>query len=1119
MNRVLDHYTTTYGYGSPQLDAAQNGGFYEPKVARMIFERMLEEEGVNLRLQSPMQSVTTEASSVGRQRLTNVVFASVNNEDTLNVEATVFIDATYEGDLMAAAGVPYRIGEDGKWRYNEDIAPPNDTDYLQVYNFRVTLTDDPNNGSPIPAPEGYDREDFRRIIDAILNREVDGLEDILTGLERRIPNSKADFNDLQGSPQSFRIYNTRPWADGDQATRDAIYERARYQALGMLYTLQNDPEITADSNGAAISAEASEWYIPLDEYTENENWSPALYVREARRMLGDRVFTEHDLKFEPGSIRVPALLDAIAIGDYSSNCHGVRQGPNGETIGLINQRNRTWPTRPFQVPYGVLVPSNVDGLLVSCAVSSSHIGFCALRMEPTWTALGEAAGTAGAQAVQFNQEVRDIDVQVLRKTLHEAGALTYYVSDVAPSSPYYRAVQQFGNLGFFQDLYPANAPADANSKFPGFNQWYYAFPNHDLKPNELLTPELAANWLEKYHGLPQTYKTGADSLLLLNQPMTRGEFLNRLLNDPVTSGLPVVKLPRASVENTYSHTLIATGDDSPYSFSFVDGTLPPGIQFTGNTIEGLPSSAGTYSFRMYVSGDSGSSTLREFWLTVLEGNLLDAEIDTYIQSGLPTTNFGQSDRLLVKNTPGDSYHREAFMRFTLPPSGALLERATLILTPAQLYTDSNTTHFLVSLLEDASDDWIEGNGGTDQSAENALTWDSPRPAVQVHQHTVINPPYEVGTPVEIDLTKLVQQTLAEDPAGILGLKFTAVEQGFSNMIAWASREYTSVADRPQLVLEFSATVGSGLSAKADTIAQAGSPNTNFGADSELPIKNFPGDNFHREAFMRFELPDRANSVDEAILWLTPVQLYSGSNNTQFIIELIQDSDDAWVEDELTWNQQRPRVQPHSVSISPPYQLNIPIAVDITKLVSETVKNDPSRILGLKISGVETGSSYIVSWASRESAVASHQPHLVIKYAGAIGVGTYHDWRTAQDWQQEADGYRLLDPDSDGIPNNDERIMGTDPLQFNLKPRLDITASGQNTFKLSFQTQTANNQEGYEGLKRYYTLQYNTNLGAEAWINLPNAVAIPADNNLQEIEVELGDALSTIFYRLKIWLEQ
>lgn len=544
MHRVEQHAIATHGADSQQVIDCQKGGYYEPGVAREVLEALMSETGkVSVLLHHRLSDVAVTPDT---KQLRGATFTDLKNDQAVKIDAKVLIDATYEGDLLAAAGVPYAVGCEGKDAYGESLAFDEPNSWVQTYNFRATLTRDPDNRLPIEKPENYDRKDYELLAESFKSGRVRAWAnpDRAPVLKvRPIANLKADFNDDANSPVSLSLKNVNhPWPEGSPETRQAIYQRYKDYSLGLFWFLGNDPDVPE-----SVRQQMLQWGLPKDEYVDNDHWSPALYVREGRRMIGEKVFTEHDTQNPSDSVRAPIRRDAVAMGDYSLNCHGVYSPAPGVNVGRIGKL-----TRPFGVPYWVMLPQEHNGLLVPVAVSSSHVGFSALRMEPVWIGLGQAAGVAAAMAVRQQIEVRDVDILALQLRLHELGAMTVYVSDLAqqpttitrpawdppgtyevnlvqwpPASSYFRAIQLFGTYGFFHHLVE---PSEANSKTSGraTGQWRLAILGHQVDPNAAIDAALAKQWLqlaEQEFGL----RPEDASRFAADGELTRGEFLNRLL--------------------------------------------------------------------------------------------------------------------------------------------------------------------------------------------------------------------------------------------------------------------------------------------------------------------------------------------------------------------------------------------------------------------------------------------------------------------------------------------------------------------------------------------------------------------------------------------------------------
>jgi hypothetical protein len=553
MHRVEQHYVRMYGADSQQVIDCQKGGYYEPGVARDVLEQMMADAGhVTVLLHHRLSDVLFASNT---KQLAGATFVRVDpttvgtdadgSAQQTVIRATVLLDATYEGDLLAAAGVPYALGCEAKDTYGESLAFDEPNDWVQTYNFRATLTRDPANRLPILKPDAYDRRDYQLLAEAFATGQIKSWAnpDPNPVLKvRPIPNRKADFNDDANCPVSLSLKNVNhPWPEGSPETRASIYKRYKDYSLGLFWFLGHDEAVPV-----AVREQMLQWGLPKDEYIDSDHWSPALYVREGRRMIGQRVFTEHDTQNPSDSARAPIRRDAVAVGDYSLNCHGVYSPAPGVNVGRIGKA-----TRPFGVPYWVMLPKEHDGLLVPVAVSSSHVGFSALRMEPVWIGLGQAAGVAAAMAIKAGIQVRDVNVLELQLRLHQLGAMTVYVSDLAerptritrpawdppgdyevnlvawpPASPYFSAVQLFGTYGLFHHLIdPADSAGGGQGKATG--QWRLAFADHEVRPHQPIEGSLADAWLElaeEEFGV----KPSQPSLLVPDGTMTRGEFLNRL---------------------------------------------------------------------------------------------------------------------------------------------------------------------------------------------------------------------------------------------------------------------------------------------------------------------------------------------------------------------------------------------------------------------------------------------------------------------------------------------------------------------------------------------------------------------------------------------------------------
>ena len=364
-----------------------------------------------------------------------------------------FIDATYEGDLMAAAGVPYRVGRESNAEFNETwngnqpgctahdhrfkakvspyrvpddpksglcfgIGPSEEGEKgvgdrrVQAYCYRLCLTDVASNRVAFAKPAGYRADDYE-----LLRRVyATGWDETFWKFDR-IPRGKTDTNN-HGPMNMDVIGMSDEWPEASYARREELARAHRDYQRGLLYFLTTDPGVPA-----ATRERMSRWGLAADEFTDNDNWPWHLYVREGRRMVGAYVTSDHDCLGERPDPRQGTRLGAIGMGSYTLDSHNVRRyvtkdgGTQNE--GDIGCR----PKNPYPIDYGSIVPKKQDceNLLVPVAVSATHAAFGSIRMEPVFFILGESAATAAAFAAKDARAVQDVDVAALRARLRADG--------------------------------------------------------------------------------------------------------------------------------------------------------------------------------------------------------------------------------------------------------------------------------------------------------------------------------------------------------------------------------------------------------------------------------------------------------------------------------------------------------------------------------------------------------------------------------------------------------------------------------------------------------------------------------------------------------------------------
>jgi hypothetical protein len=490
--RVEADYAKVYGANSDQVKASWRGTHGEPAVNLRVLESMLSEfPKLRVLKQHRLNALTLSPLEGGRRRILSATFrTSTGSAQLLN--AKMFIDGSYEGDLMAMAGENYHVGRESRDQYGEPMAGNKQGQadgQVQGYNLRFIMTHVDANKRTLEQPPNYNRNDFTGALQHFTSGKLTKVfsanrDGIFRAHMPHMPNGKTDMNDTPRAPVRLSMPDINDaYPEGDLETRQRIFDQHLYYNVGLLYFLQNDPAVPE-----AIQADARSWGLCKDEFPETDGLPPQLYIREARRLVGQHIFTGNDTVQVPGDARGRLHTDSIAIGDYVHNCHGTgRSGTryNGEHTGEFYSQ-----IPPYQIPYGVIVPQKTENLLVPVACSASHFGFGALRLEPIWSSLGQAAGWAANLALGNKSAVQDVDVSTLQDTLHRDRSATIYVSDVAPDSPDFAAIQWFGTRGGLHGLEPDGQPDRVSIG----GQYSKALPGHTVQLDQPLSPELRKRW-------------------------------------------------------------------------------------------------------------------------------------------------------------------------------------------------------------------------------------------------------------------------------------------------------------------------------------------------------------------------------------------------------------------------------------------------------------------------------------------------------------------------------------------------------------------------------------------------------------------------------------------------
>ena len=518
--RTLKYYAEKYGANSQQVKDTFRGTHAEPKVNLLLFEQMLAEHPkIAVKTQWTLGDAYVRGPA-GNRWVRAVRFRDVTGTDHV-CEAKVFIDGSYEGDLIASARIHYRLGMDSKEEYGEPGAPEDGSGRLQGYNFRLTMTRDPAIRVPLRPPAGYRREIFDAVLPLFeqgkLKRVFGSFGDNEALVKAQIPilpNNKRDINDA-GPVKLSLPGEQHQWPEGDAVVRRQIYDEHVLWNVGLLYFMQHDFAVPDK-----LRAEAREWGFCRDEYVESGHIPPQLYVREGRRMVGLRVYTQHDTRFADGDARAVLHGDSIAMGDYGHSTHGTwHEGSRfgGTRMGYFGGISYA----PYQVPYGTMVPKDVRNVLSPVPVSASHIGFCALRLEPIWSSIGQAAGHAAHLALSTGGEVdvRRMDLAKLQRRLHADNGATIYVSDVLPGQADFAAVQWWGTLGGLHGLAPRPQGRRTGKTIEG--QHNEAWLNHEAKLGQVFDVPLAERWTN----LARENDVAMDALPKPDGKATRGDWI------------------------------------------------------------------------------------------------------------------------------------------------------------------------------------------------------------------------------------------------------------------------------------------------------------------------------------------------------------------------------------------------------------------------------------------------------------------------------------------------------------------------------------------------------------------------------------------------------------------
>jgi hypothetical protein len=418
---------------------------FEPSVALKIFGQWVRRDGVEI---IKNERLDRKNGLVGAAGKSGPRMAGFRTESGREFRGKVFIDATYEGDLMALAGVSHTVGREANALYNEtfngvqtrnakghnlrpgidpyvtkgesasgllpfiDPAGPGEEGAgdrrVQAYCFRMCLTDHPDNRVPFAKPDGY-REDWYEL----LFRNYEAGQRGAPWANSPMPNRKTDTNNRSGFSTDF-IGQNYDYPEADYKTREEIVRRHLLYQQGLMWTLANHPRVPA-----SVRTQVSAWGVTKDEFAETGGWPGQLYIREARRMKGALVMTQHHCQGRE------IAGESIGMAAYTMDSHNTRRyvDANGHVRNEGNIEVRGFP--PYPVSYRALVPrvGECENLIVPVCVSASHIAYGSIRMEPVFMIFGQSAATAAALAIDDNVPVQEVDYNKLRARLIKDGQI------------------------------------------------------------------------------------------------------------------------------------------------------------------------------------------------------------------------------------------------------------------------------------------------------------------------------------------------------------------------------------------------------------------------------------------------------------------------------------------------------------------------------------------------------------------------------------------------------------------------------------------------------------------------------------------------------------------------
>ncbi|MGO1596992.1 MAG: FAD-dependent oxidoreductase [Sphingobacterium sp.] len=548
---------------------------FEPKVAESIFKQYMDDSNAEMLPEYYLTAVEKKGSEIQKALFSNRVQGK-----ELRVKATVFMDCSYEGDLLAQAGASFHVGRESNDTYGETLSgvqlldghqfPDGIDPYrekgnpnsgllwgisdkkleaqgtgdrkVQAYNYRITLTNVPENRIPITEPENYDPSRYE-----LLKRQKElqpwkSLSDVF--IWSLMPNGKTDINNRNGFSTDMIGMNWE-YPEADYERRKEIIKAHEDYTKGLLYFVGHDPSVPQ-----FIRDQMQEWGYPKDEYEEYGNWSPQLYIREARRLVGELVMTQHHCQGRE------MVEDEIGYAAYTMDSHNCdRLVVNGMVKNEGNVEVGGFP--PFPISYRAIVPKReeVSNLIVPVCLSASHIAFGSIRMEPVFMVLGQSGAVAAVQAIERGVPVQDVNVDEVKTELANNPKADGRQADVLIHISDSDQVELVGHW------------AKGQGKGYGMSFMQTDGDNQDAKATFHTPEDLPAGRYQLYTYLPRTKKSAQEYQVNVF--------------DGTTDDLKIINTEQVDIKGQTSSTWVGVGE-----YQFGQGGDAPFFEISGTGVEG-----------------------------------------------------------------------------------------------------------------------------------------------------------------------------------------------------------------------------------------------------------------------------------------------------------------------------------------------------------------------------------------------------------------------------------------------------------------------------------------------------------------------------------------------------